>query len=277
MYFISQMLPTPTRCQRSRDGTFKSRRSLHKIPAFPSFACQAHHTGHTIQTNKNTEAATSSAKLFFSIAMSFSFSHIPIGLGLATAAHIHLCRNNLVHAERLRQRHHDYDLKMRTLSDMVVLTEVIELLDNTIDSISSTTQRPSQRSRRTNTSRAYRKEKRGKSEIKRLNENQIQAPVWGNSSSLAIPLELSAGMNLYILLSSVRSSFFYRANLVFLDAYRQHRSLDTGIQRTTTFTGTRHRKECPSPTTGLWPNVYCPQCQLCNLVHVSLLFVTVEE
>ncbi|KAI9240708.1 MAG: hypothetical protein BYD32DRAFT_484652 [Podila humilis] len=119
--------------------------------------------------------------------MSFSFSHIPIGLGLATAAHIHLCRKNLAHAERLRQRHQDQNLTMQTLSDMVVLTEVIELLDGTIDSIS--TMHPKQRSKRTQNSKAYQcKESPSKLKINGSNEVAVRQ----SAPSLPIPLELSA-------------------------------------------------------------------------------------
>lgn len=134
--------------------------------------------------------------------MSFSFSHIPIGLGLATAAHIHLCRNNLVHAERLRQKHQDHDLRMQTLSDMVVLTEVIELLDDAIDSISTTAkhQPPERlRSKKIHASKVFREEKRNKSGINRQNENQIQAPVRESAPSSPIPLEVSAGMSVQTL------------------------------------------------------------------------------
>lgn len=150
-----------------------------------------HHTTHTPHTYTEHKRRNKKQKHLIRrlIAMSFSFSHIPIGLGLATAAHIHLCRKNLAHAERLRQRHQDQNLTVQTLSDMVVLTEVIGLLDGTIDSIS--TMHPKQRSRRTQNSKTYQcKEKPSKPKINGSNEMAARQ----SAPSPLIPLELSAGV-----------------------------------------------------------------------------------
>ncbi|KAK5822017.1 hypothetical protein F5H01DRAFT_338450 [Linnemannia elongata] len=64
---------------------------------------------------------------------------IPLGLGLATASHLYLCHRNLLQAERERQYHAELsercelDLLFHSLSGKALFSELIDLLDTTLD------------------------------------------------------------------------------------------------------------------------------------------------
>ncbi|KAF9898506.1 hypothetical protein BX616_003935 [Lobosporangium transversale] len=66
---------------------------------------------------------------------------IPLGLGLTAAAHIHLCHTSLTHAYQQYQQHADHseqwgvDILIQSLSDRALLSELVSLLDQTLQCV----------------------------------------------------------------------------------------------------------------------------------------------
>ncbi|KAG0332607.1 hypothetical protein BG000_009878 [Podila horticola] len=73
------------------------------------------------------------------IQLGFSLTSLPIGLGLTTAAHVHLFNRSLAKTKEQRQHYQvhqqlrEIEMIVQSLEDMANLTEIVELLNITLD------------------------------------------------------------------------------------------------------------------------------------------------